>query len=772
MASVVPPGSAAAPAKPTAAEAARAHAEAMRSAKVMIEAITAGTSDGILTFDLQRRFTLWNPAMERLYGVRAEQVLGRTLDECFPDLARTWLLDAYEWALRGETMTLHAREITSRLTGRTSVVDASYRPMLDHQGRCIGGIGTLRDITSERQSAQRLARLSAIAERTSEGVVMTDAVGRIVWVNDAWQRITGWTLAEVQGHSPGSVLRGPLSSNEARIAMRRAIAAGHPYAASIVNHRRDGAPIWMQVQITPMRDDDGSISGWVGIQHDITEMRFREQSLKAERAFAASLVAANADGIVALDRALHVTEWNAVMERWSGIPRATALGMHLDDVLPLPQAPQRRARFQQLLEDGESFFQAREYAFPGNDEVWHVETISTAIRDLETGEITGVLSTIREISERLAAEQAVRREQQRLLDAIGAMESGIAMFDADERLVAFNPAFAAMQPPQIPPTVGMTLTELLSPVVREGKHAITGEPGDAWLSRMLARHRAGGVFEEVVGSFIMRGSISRTQDGGSVVLLTDITALKEIQTSLEQARDAANAANRTKSEFLARMSHELRTPLNSIIGFSRQLLRRPATPFEGRDRHYLERVQENGTHLLSLINSILDLSKIEAGRMEVVAAPTDLASLVRETVSLLEGQPRADGVELRTDVPSGLRPVLIDGAKLRQVIINLVGNALKFTRAGTVLVRVEADAQLRPARIAVVDTGVGIPARRMEAIFEAFEQVDVSTARTFGGTGLGLSISRALCQALGARLEARSVEGSGSTFTIVLPPAP
>lgn len=771
MASVVPPGSTAASAKPPAAEATRAHAEAMRTAHAMIEAITAGTSDGILAFDLQRRFTLWNPAMAQLYGVPAEQVLGRTLDECFPELARTWLLDAYEWALRGETMTLHAREITSGTTGHTSVVDATYRPMLDHQGRCIGGVGTLRDRTRERQTAQRMVRLSAIADRMSEGVVMTDAAGRIVWVNDAWQRMTGWTLAEVQGHSPGAVLRGPQSSAESRVAMRRAIAAGEPYSASLVNHRRDGAPIWMQVQITPMRDDDGSLTGWVGIQHDITEMRWREQSLKAERAFAASLVAANADGIVALDRELHVTEWNAVMERWSGIPRATALGMHLDDVIPLPQAPQRRLRFQRLLEDGESFFQARDYSFPWSDLVWHVETISTAIRDLETGEITGVLSTIREISERLAAEQALRREQRRLLDAIGAMESGMAMFDADERLVAFNPAFAAMQPPRVPPAVGMTLTELLSPVVRDGNHSITGEPGDAWLARMLARHRTGGVFEEVVGSFIMRGSISHTQDGGSVVLLTDITALKEIQTSMEQARDAANAANRIKSEFLARMSHELRTPLNSIIGFSRQLLRRPASSFEGRDRHYLERVQENGTHLLSLINSILDLSKIEAGRMDVLTTPTDLESLVRETVSLLEGQPRAEGVELRTDVPIGLRPALIDGAKLRQVIINLVGNALKFTRAGTVLVRVEADAESRPARIAVVDTGVGIPAQRMEAIFEAFEQVDVSTARTFGGTGLGLSISRALCHALGARLEARSVEGSGSTFTIVLPPA-
>ena len=138
---------------------------------------------------------------------------------------------------------------------------------------------------------------------------------------------------------------------------------------------------------------------------------------------------------------------------------------------------------------------------------------------------------------------------------------------------------------------------------------------------MLARHRGvGGLFEEEVGPFMMRGAIARTRDGGSVVLLTDITEQKEIRTSLEQARDAANAASRIKSEFLARMSHELRTPLNSIIGFSQQVLRRPHAPLHDRDRLYLERVHQNGAHLLTLINSILDLSKIEAGRLELISS--------------------------------------------------------------------------------------------------------------------------------------------------------
>ena len=743
------------------------------AAQELAQAIVAGANDGIVTFDEWRRFTLWNPAMELLYGVPSTEVIGRTLDECFPALARLWLKDAYDAALRGETVSLPAREITSRSTGRTAIVDATYRPLYDAHGRRIGGVGTLRDITRERETARRLARLSAIAEQTNEGVVMTDAAGCIVWVNAAWQRITGWTLDEVAGRTPGAVLRGPFSLPDARVVIREALAAGQPYSGTIVNHRRDGTPLWMIVHVTPMRDADGTLTGWVGIQHDITELRAREQQLKAERAFAASLVAANADGIVAFDRSLRVTEWNPTMEGWSGIPRSAALGLHLDDVMPLAEAEQRRARFECLLNDGQPFFSAREYTFPWSSAVWHVETAVTPIRDLDSGEITGALATIRDISERLQAEAAVRRERERLLDAIGALDSGLAMFDADERLIVFTPSFARQHPPAATVSPGMSLTELLGYVVQDGFHPMTGEPGADWIARMLARHRGvGGLFEEEVGPFMMRGAIARTRDGGSVVLLTDITEQKEIRSSLEQARDAANAASRIKSEFLARMSHELRTPLNSIIGFSQQVLRRPHAPLHDRDRLYLERVHQNGAHLLSLINSILDLSKIEAGRMDVVLAPTDVGGLVRETVALLEGNARADRVELRLELPPVLRALTTDGAQLRQVIINLVGNALKFTHAGSVVVRVEADDEQRPTRISVIDTGVGIPAERLDAIFEAFEQVDVSTARNYGGTGLGLAISRAICELLGARLDATSVVGQGSTFTIALPSAP
>jgi ammonium transporter len=240
--------------------------------------------------------------------------------------------------------------------------------------------------------------------------------------------------------------------------------------------------------------------------------------------------------------------------------------------------------------------------------------------------------------------------------------------------------------------------------------------------------------------------------------------------ALRHAKTAAEAANTAKSHFLANMSHELRTPLNSVIGFATILLKNKAGSLKPDEVTYLERILANGRHLLGLINQVLDLSKVEAGQTKLQLAAIALDRLVLETVDQIKGHVGERPIQLKAEVPPDLKPIDADADKLKQVIINLLGNALKFTEQGSVTVRVKADERTRrPSRIDVIDTGIGIPADRREIIFEAFQQADTGTARKYGGTGLGLTISRSLCQLMGYRIQVDSEIGRGSTFSVIMP---
>jgi two-component system sensor histidine kinase/response regulator len=255
-------------------------------------------------------------------------------------------------------------------------------------------------------------------------------------------------------------------------------------------------------------------------------------------------------------------------------------------------------------------------------------------------------------------------------------------------------------------------------------------------------------------------------------VVEDITEQKYYEAALNQAKTEAEAANRAKSSFLAQMSHELRTPLNSVIGFANLLLKNKNQHLDAEETLRLEKIKKNGTHLLELINSILDLSRVEAGRMPVVTAPVNVGQLIKETVDQLGGGLLEDGkVALFSDAPPDLRPLETDANKLKQIVINLIGNAIKFTPQGTITVRARGDAENRPLYLEVADTGIGIPPDKVDRIFDAFQQVDNSTSRKYGGTGLGLTVSKALADLLGFRMELISHLGRGSIFRVHFSPS-
>jgi len=248
----------------------------------------------------------------------------------------------------------------------------------------------------------------------------------------------------------------------------------------------------------------------------------------------------------------------------------------------------------------------------------------------------------------------------------------------------------------------------------------------------------------------------------------DLEAKVEARTrELQEANRRLEDASRHKSEFLANMSHELRTPLNAIIGFTRLVMRRAQDVLPARQYENLEKILISAEHLLGLINDILDLSKIEAGRMEVHAGTVDLDAVIDGCLRTVEPTVKSERVQLQKQVATELPPLWTDVEKLKQVIINLLSNAIKFTDAGTITVTARPEGGT--VAIAVADTGIGIPENALELIFEEFRQVDSSSTRKHGGTGLGLSISRHFARLLGGDLTVKSTVDVGSTFTLRLP---
>jgi len=250
-------------------------------------------------------------------------------------------------------------------------------------------------------------------------------------------------------------------------------------------------------------------------------------------------------------------------------------------------------------------------------------------------------------------------------------------------------------------------------------------------------------------------------------IIRDVTERRRVE-DLRRAKEAAEEATRAKSDFVARMSHELRSSLNATIGFTNLLLGNKRGNLTEQDKEFLARILSNARDQLQLVNTILDLSKVEAGRMDVHIEPVSVDTIVRDVVKQFEAEHPSSDVQIVLRLPSAVQPIEADAQKIRQVLMNIVENALKFTSRGTVTVELTLrPGTLEPARIDISDTGVGIPPERLPEIFEPFRRREADPTAHSGGSGLGLSICRSLCDLMGYQLLVRSEPGRGSTFSIV-----
>ncbi len=368
------------------------------------------------------------------------------------------------------------------------------------------------------------------------------------------------------------------------------------------------------------------------------------------------------------------------------------------------------------------------------------------------------------------ARQEIASSKALLDQALASMSDGFLLCDPKDRVLAWNARYVATFP-WLKGLIrrGIAYEALVRYSVSKYFPQATEEEANAWVERRMAAHLSEhGEFEQDIGNGLVVQAIeTRLPDGGVVSVFRDITASER---ELSRAKAAAEAANASKTQFLAAMSHEIRTPLNAVLGMNGLLLN---TPLSDQQKRYVELIRSSGQMLLSVINDVLDISKIEAARMELEIAEFSPAGILDEVVSLLSVRAEAKGLALRTRLAPGLPGALRgDASRIRQVLFNLIGNALKFTEQG----HVEVDVRHEPLPdgrvnfcVAIIDTGIGIAPESLPTLFDRFTQADSSTARRYGGSGLGLAISSELVTLMGGTLTVRSALGEGSTFEMKVP---
>ncbi len=630
--------------------------------------IVLASTDWICETDREWRFTWVADSVRELLGYAPQELLGRDLFSLMPPAAAAEVRAEFERCARqGDAVDDLDVQIIDR-DGRQHYFVFNARPVVGPDGEPAGYRSVARDVTQRRERDAMIRRLSLAIEQSMNAVVICDAERRIEFVNDAYCRMTGCERDEIVGSRAGFNASGdtPRSTLES---LGEAVRAGEVWRGRLYNRRKDGEVRVYQTFVSPVRQPDGTVTHYLGIQDDITEVEQQRDELELHRHF-----------------------------------------------------------LQQMVDE-----------------------------------------RTRQLDE---ARAAAERSSKLLDEAVASIPQGLVIFDAEDRLVSCNTAYRDMFGHVAGRVVpGVRFAELLRIMLQEGLLPEAEEAGQAWFDERLRRHREadGRPLVQMIGGRHYLATEIRTPSGYMVGSRIDITAQKEAEAQLAEARDAADAANRAKSQFLANMSHEIRTPMNAIIGLSRLCLQTELAP---RQREYVTKVNRAANLLLGIINDILDFSKVEAGKLDIEHIPFSLDDVVGNAASMFAPLLAERGIQLDVEVGKEVPANLVgDPLRLGQVVINLLSNAAKFTERGSVRLEIrcrDAGPDAAEIEFAVADTGIGMSPEQLGRLFQVFSQGDSTITRKYGGTGLGLTISRQLIGLMGGRIDVESTPGVGTRFSFAL----
>ena len=633
---------------------------------------------------------------------------------------------------------------------------------------------------SEADAARARALLGDAVDSLRDHFVLYDANDRLVLINKSardWD--SRFAAAAVPGAHVSDLVRAAATirqsltpDTDVEEIVRQRLSIHRNF--TMVTERQFGDR-WFQIRLFPTSD-----GGVVVVRADITDLKRQEAAATEARNQLVESIEAMSDAFALYDADDRLVLCNSKYRETYAISADLLVpGAKFEDVI---REGARRGQYADAVGRVDAFVAERMAAH--RDPAGMIEQHLTdgrwlriAERRTPSGFTVGIRTDITELRKAIAAlqesEQRASQAHARLVDAIESLDEGFMLWDADDRLVLSNEAMKRLFPEQAHLHVpGLSFAELIEQRVRAGMLPDLAGRGDQFIRDRVAHHRDSPVEAlelRLANGVWVRIHERRTREAGMAVILSDITKLKQREADLIAARSDALSASRTKSEFLAMMSHELRTPLNVVIGFA-ELLRdqgRNLPPAKVVD--YADDIFEAGRYLLNLLNDVLDLSKAEAGKMELHMAPVSIADVVGRSLRMIRERAVQRGIAIAEEVAPDLPALEADDRRLIQILLNLLSNAVKFTpEGGRVTVRAAREGSDWLA-ITVTDTGIGIAPENIEKALTAFGQVNNLMTRDQAGTGLGLPLAKLLTELHGGTLELRSTVNAGTTVTLRFP---
>ncbi len=746
--------------------------EALREAEAKYRGIVENTVLGIYQTTPEGRYLSANPMLAQIYGYASPAELMNAVGDIEAQVyTDPTARDRFVEALKGTDLITNFEAQIRRKDGEVLWIAETARVVRDETGKVKFYEGTVQDIT-DRKAAEEKVRMSemlyhSLVEELPQNILRKDRNERFIFANSRFCETVGVPWEELRGKTDFD-LYPPELALKYQADDQRVMSDGRSVRQTERNVTPDGAVHWVEVIKTPLTDPSGAVNGIQGIFWDVTEGKRLEDALAYERDLLQALLDHSPDVIFFKDPRSRFVKVGRSAARWFDVSEESELvGKTVFDLWPESRARALHEEEQELLRTGKPIINKVEELSRTEGRTTWASVTKIPIYN-RSGETLGLVGVARDITLLIETEQALREAEEKFRGIFENSVEGIYQTTPEGRFLRVNPALARIYGYASPEEVMSSLTD-----IREQVYAAPGRR-EEFVQELLANGRVTGFESEI---YRKDGTTTWVSENARLVhdrdgrphyfegSIEDVSARRQVDAERDKARQAALDSAKMKAEFVATVSHEIRTPLNAILPTTELLLQ---GRMDRQQRYLVENIDHGARMLLQIVNDILDFSKIEAGAVTLECIDVDVHEIVERTVSFYAGRAHEKRLELIGIIaPDAPRYVRGDPSRLEQVLNNLIGNAIKFTEKGEVVVHldsglVEGDEVV--LRFRVSDTGIGITDKARPRVFQAFAQADGSMTRRYGGTGLGLAITRRFVEMMQGEIDFESEVGVGTTF--------